>query len=63
MKTPARPMAGAAGAEIESKDIRNRSCSTPRPVRQTGTVDVPPNWRHIGTVLDNLLAGITVASS
>ena len=34
MKTPARPKAGAAGAEIENKTNTDRSSSTPRPARQ-----------------------------
>ncbi len=61
MKTPARPRAGAAGAEIVNETNTERSFSTPSP--RTSNADCPPNWRHIGSIVDNLLAGITVASS
>ena len=50
MKTPARPRAGAAG-EIETKTNTDRSSTAPRTLSQTPAVDVPPNWRRLGSVL------------
>ena len=63
MKPPARPRHGAAGVEIESKDIRNRSFSTSRPRTSNVHVDCPPNWQHIGTVVDDLLASLKAKST
>ena len=61
MKTPARPMAGAAGAEIANKT--KRSNSTPRPSRQTRTIDVEPNWRRLGTIIDDMIADLAPGST
>ncbi len=63
MKTPARPRAGAAGAEIEGKINTERSCSTSRPPRQTRTIDVEPNWRRLGTIIDDMLADLAPGST
>ncbi len=63
MKTPARPWRGAAGAEIENKTNTERSFSTPRPRTSNTRVDCPPNWQHIGTVVDNLLASLMAEST
>ncbi len=62
MKTPARPMAGAAGAEIAHETNTERSCSTPRPARQTRTIDVEPNWRRLGTIIDDMIADLAPGS-
>ncbi len=62
MKAPARPRAGAAGAEIENKTNTERSCSTPRPARQTRTIDVEPNWRRLGTIIDDMVADLAPES-
>ncbi len=56
MKTPAR-------AEIESKSVSNRSSSTGVTARQKRTIDVPPNWRRLGTIIDDMGAGLTVEST
>ncbi len=63
MKAPARPRAGAAGAEIENKTKTGRSCSTPRPARQTRTIDVEPNWRRLGTIIDDMIADLAPEST
>ncbi len=61
MKKPARPRAGAAG-EIENKTNTNRSSTVPRALSQTPTVDVPPNWQHVGAVADLVIARLRVES-
>ena len=58
MKAPARPWRGAAGAEIENKTNTERFCSTPGLARQTRTIDVPPNWRRLGTIIDDMIADL-----
>ncbi len=58
MKTPARPRHGAAGAEIENQTKTERSNSTPRPSRQTRTIDVEPNWRRLSTILYDMAADL-----
>ncbi len=63
MKTPASPRAGAAGEKIERKRTLNRSFNTPRPPRQTRTIDVEPNWRRLGTIIDDMVAGLTPEST
>ncbi len=63
MKTPARPRAGAAGAEIENQTKTERSCSTPRPARQTRTIDVEPNWRRLSTIFFDMAAALERESS
>ena len=63
MKTPARPRHGAAGAEIEGKSVSNRSSSTGVTARQKRTIDVPPNWRRLGTIIDDMVAGLTAEST
>ena len=63
MKTPARPRAGAAGAEIENKPNTERSFSTPRPRTSNVHVDCPPNWRRLGTIIDDMVAGLTAEST
>ena len=62
MKTPARPLRGAAGEKIENKDYATRSSSiarTPRPY----PAELQPSWQHIGSVADKLLAGLTPEST
>ncbi len=61
MRTPARPWRGAAGAEIESNNTR--SCSTPSPRTSNVHIDVPPNWRRLGTIIDDMVAGLTAEST
>ncbi len=63
MKTPARPWRGAAGAEIENQNKTERSSSTPRPSRQTRTIDIAPNWRRLGTIIDDMVAGLAPEST
>ena len=63
MKAPARPMAGAAGAEIVNETNTERSFSTPRPRTSNVHVDCPPAWRHIGSVVDKTIAGLSVEST
>ncbi len=63
MKTPARPRAGAAGAEIEDKTNTSQSFSTPCPARQNRTIDVPPNWRRLGTIIDDMIADLAPEST
>ncbi len=63
MKTPARPRHGAAGAEIVNKANTERSCSTHRPPRQTRTIDVPPNWRRLGTIINDMIADLAPEST
>ena len=31
---------------------------TPRAARQTRTIDVPPNWRRLGTIIDDMIADL-----
>lgn len=63
MKTPARPRHGAAGAEIENQTKTERSNSTPRPSRQTRTIDVSPNWRRLGTIINDMVADLAPEST
>ncbi len=63
MKTPAAPGTGRAGAEIVNKANTERSCSTPRPARQTRTIDVEPNWRRLGTIIDDMIADLAPGST
>ena len=63
MKTPASPRHGAAGAEIADETNTERSCSTSRPVRQTRTIDVEPNWRRLGTIIDDMIADLAPEST
>ncbi len=58
MRTPARPRHGAAGAEIEGKSVTNRSSSTGVTARQKRTIDVEPNWRRLGTIIDDIIADL-----
>ena len=64
MKKPARPSAGAAGAEIENKTNTDRSFSTPRPGRQISPDagsdplafrDDGGGWHHIGEIADGVV--------
>ena len=58
MKTPAAPGTGWAGAEIEGKSVSNRSSSTGVTARQKRTIDVEPNWRRLGTIIDDMIADL-----
>jgi len=35
----------------------------PRPARQTRTIDVEPNWRRLGTIIDDMIADLTPEST
>ncbi len=58
MKTPAAPCLGLASAEIADETNTERSFSTPSPARQTRTIDVEPNWRRLGTIIDDMVADL-----
>ena len=63
MKTPAAPGTGRAGAEIVNETNTERSCSTPRPAASNAHVDVPPNWRRLGTIVDKFIADLAPEST
>ena len=63
MRTPAAP----GGAEIENQTKTERSSSTSRHGAGARTsnvhVDCPPNWRRLGTIIDDMIAGLTPEST
>ena len=63
MNAPARPMRGAADAKVVRDTLGSRSSSTAGASRATPAIDVAPNWRHVGTLVDNIIAGISVVST
>jgi hypothetical protein len=63
VKTPARPLRGAAGAEIENQTKTERSSSTSRPRTSNVHVDCPPNWRRLGSIIVDIVDALALEST
>ncbi len=62
MKRPVPAEGGGAGAKVNESQI-HRPFYTPRPARQTRTIDVPPNWRRRGSIIDDMIADLEPRST
>ena len=61
-RSPAARRRDRASILITAK-VDNPLISTPRPARQTRTIDVEPNWRRLSTIFFDMAAALERESS
>ena len=64
MKKPATAKNGGTGAKVKENSRTNDLVTRRGPPRQISPyTDVSPNWQHVGTVVDRLIARKSVEST